>query len=150
VSPRELETYLHEHIPLSKAMAVSVAEASSERVVLRAPLAPNINHRGTVFGGSASAVAMLACWALLHLRLTRAGLASRIVLQRNSVSYARPITADFSATAALQSPAAWASFTRALERKRRARLAVSALLEHAGEVACRFEGEFVAVVGSSP
>ena len=47
-------------MPLSQAMQVTVVEASFQQVVLTAPLAPNINHRETVFGGSASAVAILA------------------------------------------------------------------------------------------
>jgi hypothetical protein len=49
-----LEQYLHEHIPLSAAMGVKVVQADPQCVVLTAPLAPNINHRDTVFGGSAS------------------------------------------------------------------------------------------------
>lgn len=60
MNPQALEQYLHDHIPLSKAMQVSVLEASQERVILMAPLAPNINHTESVFGGSASAVATLA------------------------------------------------------------------------------------------
>ncbi|MFB3040360.1 MAG: YiiD C-terminal domain-containing protein, partial [Candidatus Poribacteria bacterium] len=64
-----LEEYLHEHIPLSKAIGVKVVEADSAGVTLSAPLAPNINHRETVFGGSASAVAILAAWTLLYVRL---------------------------------------------------------------------------------
>src|SRR6266540_3523639 len=51
-----LQKYLHDHIPLSKAMDVEVVEATDDGVTLAAPLAPNINHRETVFGGSASAV----------------------------------------------------------------------------------------------
>lgn len=70
MNPADLEHYLHDHIPLSKAMAVSVASVAPHEVVLRAPLAPNINHRDTVFGGSASAVAILAAWSLLNTRLT--------------------------------------------------------------------------------
>jgi len=58
VTPSELQTYLHQHIPLSQAMQFTVVEASLQQVVLTAPLAPNINHRETVFGGSASAVAV--------------------------------------------------------------------------------------------
>ena len=57
---RELEAYLHDRIPLSRAMAIAVVEAGPERVRLAAPLAPNINHRDTVFGGSAASLAMAA------------------------------------------------------------------------------------------
>ena len=53
MTPSELQTYLHQHIPLSQAMQVTVMEASLQQVVLTAPLVPNINHRETVFGGSA-------------------------------------------------------------------------------------------------
>ncbi|MDL2338661.1 MAG: YiiD C-terminal domain-containing protein, partial [Pseudomonadota bacterium] len=55
-------------------MQVSVVEVSAEQVVLAAPLAPNINHQDTVFGGSASAVAILAAWSMLHTKLTAAGM----------------------------------------------------------------------------
>src|SRR3989344_2448014 len=66
-------------------MEVTVVEASPHQVVLSAPLAPNINHRETVFGGSASAVAILAAWSMLHLRLSAEGLGSRLVVQRKGL-----------------------------------------------------------------
>lgn len=72
-SEQELQQYLHEHIPLSRAMQVSVVRAAQEGVVLSAPLAPNINHQETVFGGSASALAILAAWSLVHVRLQASG-----------------------------------------------------------------------------
>lgn len=141
----ELEAYLHEHIPLSRAMAVSVVTAQADVVVLGAPLAPNINHRETVFGGSASALAILAAWSLLHTRLRREGLASRLVIQRNTMEYERPILGDFTARASINPPAAWSSFTRMLVRKGKARMAVSSVLEQAGQSVGRLTGEFVAL-----
>src|SRR5688500_6546081 len=94
-----LQQYLHDRIPLSKAMQVVVHEATDERVVLEAPLTPNINHRETVFGGSASAVAILSAWALLYVRLHAEGLQkTRVVIQRNTMTYSRPMYGDFSAT----------------------------------------------------
>jgi hypothetical protein len=80
VSPAELERYLHEHIPLSRAMGVAVDSATTDGVRLRAPLAPNINHRETVFGGSASALCILAAWQRLDAMLARKGRA-RIEIQ---------------------------------------------------------------------
>jgi len=145
MSPRELEQYLHDHIPLSKAMAVSVEQAGDDSVVLAAPLAPNINHRDTVFGGSASAVAILAAWSLLHLRLRSAGLASRLVIQRNTMDYEHPIAGGFTARSSLAEPEAWPQFTRMLARKGKARASVVAVLEHRGQVAGRLTGEFVAL-----
>jgi len=141
----ELEQYLHEHIPLSKAMSVSVVSVEPNAVVLRAPLAPNINHRETVFGGSASALAILAAWSLLHTRLRAEGTASRLVIQRNTMEYEQPIQGEFTARSMLEQPASWQQFTRMLGRKGKARIAVSSVLQHAGQVVGRFTGEFVAL-----
>ena len=110
-SPAELQQYLHEHIPLTRAMQVTVLEATPDATLLAAPLAPNINHRDTVFGGSAAALATLAAWTLLHARLAATGLPSRIVIQRSAMDYDAPIPDDFSARATLQDPAHWARFT---------------------------------------
>lgn len=142
---RELETYLHEHIPLSAAMQVSVREVTAQHVVLGAPLAPNINHRETLFGGSASALAILSAWTLLHTRLVAEGFKSTLVIQRNSMSYERAVTGDFEARAIAPAPEAWQVFTRMLQRKGRARITVSSELLQAGQVAGRLEGEFVAL-----
>lgn len=143
--PAELERYLHDHIPLSRAMAVGVVSVSAESVVLGAPLAPNINHRETVFGGSASALAILAAWSLLHTRLRAEGLASRLVIQRNTMDYDYPILGDFSARSALAEPRDWALFTRMLARKGKARITVQSRLEQGGQVVGRLTGEFVAL-----
>jgi thioesterase domain-containing protein len=69
MSPATLQAYLHEHIPLTRALAVEVVEVGLQRVQLAAPLAPNRNHRQTAFGGSVASLAMLAGWSWLHARL---------------------------------------------------------------------------------
>jgi thioesterase domain-containing protein len=148
--PDELERYLHEHIPLTRAMGLSVVAVTADAVVLQAPLAPNINHRATVFGGSAGALALLAGWALLHVRLHGEGIASRLVIQRNTMEFQRPIAAQFSAHSSLLQPERWADFTRMLARKGRARITVLALLRSADQVVGRFTGEFVALHESAP
>lgn len=140
----ELETYLHDHIPLSRAMAVRVVSILDDKVVLAAPLGPNINHRDTVFGGSASAVAILSAWSLLHLRLVAAGQPSRLVIQRNSMEYLAPISGDFTATATLDPDGSWDGFLKMLTRRGIARITVGAELHYQGKVAGRLSGEFVA------
>ncbi|MDY6978279.1 MAG: YiiD C-terminal domain-containing protein [Pseudomonadota bacterium] len=143
----ELEAYLHEHIPLSKAMAVSVVEPGPENIVLSAPLAPNINHRETVFGGSASALATLAAWSLLHVRLRSEGFTSRLVIQRNMMEYDLPIDGTFTARASMEDVTQWSRFVRMLSRRGKARVAVTSVLAYNGQVAGRFSGEFVAFGG---
>jgi len=140
---RELEAYLHDRIPLSRAMAVAVVEAGPERVRLSAPLAPNINHRDTVFGGSAASLATLAAWSLIHVRLRSEGLAGRIVIRRGTTSYDRPIADEFTATALAPSPEEWTKLKTALQRGRPGRLHATATLECGGATTGTLEGEFV-------
>lgn len=147
MDPSYLQQYLHDHIPISAAMQVEVVEATYDGIVLRAPLGPNINHRDTVFGGSASALAILAAWSLVHLRLREAGIASRIVIQRNTQDHDLPIPGSFTARSFIDDPARWEKFLKLLDRRGRARLVVSALLKHEDQVTGRFEGVFVALGG---
>jgi thioesterase domain-containing protein len=142
---KELETYLHEHIPLSRAMQVSVVQASYDMVKLAAPLAPNINHRETVFGGSASAVAILAAWTILYVRLQEEGLYSRVVIQRNQVNYDKPVAGDFQAIAKLGDDERWQKFLKQLRRHHRARISVTSILEFEGQPAGSMTGNFVAI-----
>ena len=142
---RELERYLHEQIPLSKAMGVEVVQASVARVELAAPFAPNINHLETVFGGSASAVAILAAWTLLHVRLKEDGISSHVVIQQNSMKYERPTTGDFTAVSTFEDSATWERFLNMLKRKHRARITLTAQLRCQGETTGELEGDFVAL-----
>jgi thioesterase domain-containing protein len=145
MQPPELAQYIHEHIPLSKALGVSVVAIEDDAVTLQAPLEPNLNHQQTVFGGSASALAILAGWALLHVRLQSEGIADRLVIQRNVMEYQHPILGQFTARSMLEHPAGWKPFTDMLARKGKARITVLAVLEQMGRVAARFSGQFVAV-----
>jgi len=147
---RRVERYLHQYIPLSAAMGVRVEIATVERVQLSAPLAPNVNHNETVFGGSAAALATLSAWTLLHLRLEQAGWDARLVIQRSSMEYERPIPGDFEAICRFSDEAAWERFRATLERRARARLTLTAYLARAGHRVASFEGDFVAFRRTAP
>lgn len=140
-----LEKYLHSNIPLSKAMAVTVKKISEVGITLSAPLAPNINHRDTVFGGSASALAILSAWALLFVKLRDAGITSRVVIQKNNIHYQKPIVGDFIAVAEAPDALEWSRFIAILKRKKRARICVKARLFCMGEPVGELEGDFVAI-----
>jgi thioesterase domain-containing protein len=140
-----LQKYLHEHIPISKAMGVEVLEATVIGVKLYAPLYPNINHRETVFGGSASAVAILSAWSLLYLRLKIENINSRIVIQRSTMTYECPITDKFTASSVVRDPAAWFRFVTTLKRKNRARIGVNSILHCNDRKVGELEGDFVAL-----
>lgn len=125
-------------------MGVTVLACDAAGVRLHAPIAPNINHRSTVFGGSASAVVILAAWTSLHLALRAAELPSRLVIQSNSVDYLAPITGDFDACSAALPAPTLEKFLRVLRRHGKARLEMSATIEAEGKTLVRFRGDYVA------
>jgi thioesterase domain-containing protein len=147
VSTQSLEQFLHQQIPLSRAMQVTAVDVTEESVHLSAPLAPNLNQHATVFGGSACALAMLAAWSLLHVRLRASFPSVLIVVQRQSMRYSRPIHGTFAARALLDQPAEWPRFLRLLTRRGRARITVASTLDYAGSTVGYFSGDFVAFDG---
>ncbi|HEY6481913.1 MAG TPA: YiiD C-terminal domain-containing protein [Steroidobacteraceae bacterium] len=142
---RSLERYLHEQIPLTVPMGVQVKLATAQYVLLSAPLAPNINHHATVFGGSGAVLATLAAWALMHLRLTQARVRASVVIQRSSIEYEKPILGDFCAACRFADPQDWDRFLAMLERRGRARMTLHAHLLHEAQRMASFVGDFVAL-----
>lgn len=140
---RELRDYLHEHIPISAAMGIEVTRVTDDVVRLWAPLEPNINHRNTVFGGSAAAVGILSGWALLHVRLGHGGRLSRIVIQRSDVDYRHPIDGDFEASARAPNERDWTRFTSMIRRRGRGRITLEVQLERAGRLVGVCHGTYV-------
>lgn len=145
--PAAIEEYLHTHIPLSAAMEVRVRSCEHDGVVLAAPLTPNLNHRATVFGGSATAVAILSAWSWLHWSLSEADFNCRVVIQRNQMEYLLPIERDFTAHCSGLSRDDWEKMQRTLKRYGKARCTLKAELQCDAQRVAEFTGEYVAMLG---
>ncbi len=142
MTPAELEIYLHTHIPLSKAMGVSVLE-NGDRVVLHAPLAPNINHRGSAFGGSEASLALLAGWAWMRERVTGE---ANLVIASSRMTYSKPATGDFIAVCDGDGAGLIAEH---FNRKGRARKTLTIILYCNDQEVARMEGDFAAIASAS-
>jgi thioesterase domain-containing protein len=143
-----LERYLHEHIPLSRALGVRVEHLGPELARLSVPLGPNLNHRLTAFGGSVASLAILAAWGWLLARLADRLPRPTLVIQRQTVEYLSPISAAFEASCPAPAHDAWAHFLRALDARGRGRIELAAEITSAGQVAARFSGSYVAVAAA--
>jgi thioesterase domain-containing protein len=131
-----------------------VLHADGDRVRLSAPLAPNLNHRQTFFGGSASALATLAAWALAHQRLLeREGLDVHLVIQRSSMEYLEPAAAEVEAECLAPADSEWERLLRTVRRRGMGRIELAVELragppregEGRGAVVGSFRGTFVAL-----
>jgi thioesterase domain-containing protein len=137
-----LERYLHEHIPISGALGVGVAEASDQLVRVSAPLEPNLNHRSTAFGGSVGAVAVLAGWGLMRLRVDHLRPVPHLVIQRSTLEYLLPIETDFEASCAAPSEDRWDRLWRAFTQRGRGRIDLAVEVTADGALAARFHGTY--------
>ncbi|MEM7726476.1 MAG: YiiD C-terminal domain-containing protein [Cyanobacteria bacterium P01_A01_bin.45] len=145
-TPLEAENYLHQNIPLSKYMKVSVKQLDKEGVSLQAPLETNINHRSTAFGGSISAIAILSGWTLVHANLRKISLSPRIVIQRNCIEYLQPIDDEFYAFCPFPSAQKWQKFINMLQKKSKSRIELQADILANGHKVGSFTGVYVALV----
>lgn len=141
-----LQTVLHHDIPLTAEMGLEVLEWREQQLSLHLPLAPNVNHKSTMFGGSLYCGAVLAGWGWLHLRLKEEGIADgHIVIQEGQISYPLPVTGDAVAICPAPDAAVWKRFVVMYRRYGRARLTLGTRILNAGseDEAVRFIGQYV-------
>ncbi|MDZ4864218.1 MAG: YiiD C-terminal domain-containing protein [Gemmatimonadota bacterium] len=139
-----LQRLLNTELPITRHLGLRVVVADPERVILRAPLAPNRNHRGTAFAGSLNAIATLAGWSWLTLFLRHHQLAGQVVLQDSSITYARPVATDFTATCPAPEAATIARFVATFARSGRGRLRLTVEIADEAGAAGSFTGRYVA------
>jgi thioesterase domain-containing protein len=143
--PFGLQPYLYDNIPLSQHLGIRVDHADPELVRLIAPLEPNINHRKTGFGGSISAIAILAGWSLLWCRLRGRTGGHDIVIHKNSMEFVAPVMSEFFAVC-LQPPAdEWTRFEEMFDQRGRARIDLSVEVRSGETLNATFSGRYVAL-----
>jgi thioesterase domain-containing protein len=131
-------------LPLTAALGVEVIEASLQRVQLRLPLAANLNHEHTAFGGSIASAGMLAAWGLLWLRLPMLPVERpSLVIAESHLRFIRPIADAFDATAEWPATLSIEEVAQKLRTKHRCRLPIRSELTCRGKLAAAHDGTFV-------
>lgn len=140
---RDTEAFLREQIPLTRAMGVRVESWGSGELRLSAPLEPNHNHLGTAFGGSLSALATLAGYSLLWLRLGNRD--AHIVIRESVIRYRRPVHGELQAICRSPAEVTWAEFEVRFAETGKANLTLQVSIVENGEECVAFSGEYVAI-----
>jgi len=143
LTPAELQTILHNEIPLTKAMGISVKLCNLQAVTLIAELSKNLNHKCTAFGGSLYSVAVLAGWSYLYIRLQSLKLNSHIVIQESQVNYLKPVDQDIIATCYAPSDKDFKNFVKIFKRKSLARITLHTSINVENQDAVIFDGKYV-------
>jgi thioesterase domain-containing protein len=90
-------------------------------------------------------LAILSAWTLVNFRLENEGIKTRLVIQKNTMSYDQPITSDFEAVCSLTDQQVWTRFIQILQRKKKSRITVNSFLQCQGQQVGEFSGVFVAL-----
>ncbi len=142
-----LELFLHEMIPLAKAMGVGVEVSDDRALVLTAPKEQNKNSLNTAFGGSLVALATLAgygvVWELMKDETKAEKPVWHIVVKESRAAYRRPVLGDLRAICERPAQAAIAEFKDALARYGKAKLKLRASIIEDGNVAVDVQAAFV-------
>jgi thioesterase domain-containing protein len=142
-----LEIFLHEMIPLAKAMGVGVEVSDDRALVLTAPKEQNKNSLNTAFGGSLVALATLAgygvVWELMKDEKKTDKPVWHIVVKESRAAYRRPVIGDLRAICERPAQAAIAEFKEALARYGKAKLKLRASIIEDGNVAVDVQAAFV-------
>ncbi|HWA15255.1 MAG TPA: YiiD C-terminal domain-containing protein [Gemmatimonadales bacterium] len=134
---------LRDAMPVAGRLGVEVADYRDGILSLRAPLALNLNDKGTAFAGSLAMVATLTGWSLMWLLLRQHHVSGDIVLQDSSVKYLRPVVEDFTASTTMPSPSELQPMLDALARKGKGRLKLEVTVADRAGLIVKFTGRYV-------
>jgi thioesterase domain-containing protein len=88
---QKFEAECRRDIPLLTAMELSLVNFRDLTLTMEAPLAPNINNKGTAFGGSIASIGLFGGWAVATLAFMDNGIDNtEIVVFRNEMTFERP------------------------------------------------------------
>lgn len=139
---------LTRQIPLGSAMRLSIERLDPAGVLLAAPLEPNINDKGTAFGGALVSMMILAGWSLPRLLLRRARCDADLVIGRCEVRFLKPVRGPVRAECDWPDEPRCAEFMDDLERNSKAALTlVPRLCTVDGAVAATLEARYAALAG---
>jgi thioesterase domain-containing protein len=131
---------------LARHIGIVVESADDAAVVLRAPLGPNANYKGTAFGGSLYSLAVLTGWAWVTRYLEARGLPADAVIQESSMRFLSPVRGELCASVAAPPGAQIDKFRKMLRRAGRGRISLQVEINYDQTLATLFEGVFAAAI----
>ncbi|MEM5535612.1 YiiD C-terminal domain-containing protein [Neptuniibacter pectenicola] len=132
-------------IPLVNHLGLSPLQWDGQTLAMTAALAPNVNDKGTGFGGSLATIATLCGWSIVMLYLRAKGRDDDVVIRDSHLEYFLPVTSDFTAKTSLPEPALLTAFYQKMLEKGRARIDLVIEIKQGDKVAMRLTGSYVAL-----
>jgi len=137
--------WLQTQIPLLEHLGINHLSWNGQSLEVPTPLAPNVNDKGTGFGGSQAAIATVAGWCLTTLCLKERGLDCDVVIADSHLKYLKPVTADFTTRVSLQDMVDADALAERVTERGKGKLALVVEVVCNSQVCMRLEGVYVAI-----
>lgn len=132
-------------IPLVSHMGLERIVFADGVIRFNVSLAPNLNDKGTGFGGAISGLCTLAGWVLTTLLLKAEGLERSAVVKTGTIDFFAPVTSDFSVHCYCPEPDGEEILISKVRKKGRGRLPIVAEIFQGETLAVRYRGDYVAL-----
>lgn len=116
---QSFQDFLYRNIPLVQHMQLELKEINEHRLIATAPLAPNINDKATVFGGSSGALMTICGWTLIKFNLESYDIHNDVVIHKAKTNWVKAQTDDLTIQVALNEKQDWQALTKKLSKKNR-------------------------------
>ncbi|WP_426416414.1 YiiD C-terminal domain-containing protein [Aestuariirhabdus sp. LZHN29] len=143
-----LEQRILQQIPLLAAMELRLDRYDGDCLQLSAPLTPNINDKGTAFGGSLATLATITGWCFTTLLADRLG-DNEVVVADSQLAYLKPVAGRLCSRCELDHSGIGEQFLEQLRERGRASLQLEVVIGN--EIpALRYSGRYVARLRTTP
>jgi len=137
--------WLKGEIPLINHMGFGDLIYDGRSLQMPAELAPNVNDKGTGFGGSLATLATLCGWAMVTLYLREQGRDCDVMIRDSQLQYLAPVTGDFAAVTSLPEESELTTFMSYMDTKGRGRMSLEVEVRQGDVVAMKLSGAYVAI-----
>jgi thioesterase domain-containing protein len=145
--PAALTEFVQTHLPIAQEMGITVEHYDGNSLTLVAPLDPNINDKGTAFGGSIYCVAVFTCWGMVYLKAREYGLqAPNVVVAKGEIDYLKPVNGVIRATCSLVDDSVFDEFWLHYQQRGKAKVDLtSQVQDDNGERLAHFSGKYAII-----
>lgn len=129
------QQWLSDAIPMVGALGISKMTRQGDSLAWQLALEPNLNDKGTGFGGALTAQTTLQGWCWVTLWLRERGIARDVVVAEASQRFLAPVTSDYRLVCTPAVPEGPTQLANKLAERGKGRIALTQRL-YCGETLC--------------
>lgn len=140
----QLTREMHQSIPITRSMDINVLPWKGS-IQLTMPVEPNVNHQGTIFGGSQGALCAATGFLWVTILLRDHQIDAEVVITRSEVSFLAPLAGT--GTCRIEEPSRdeQQRFLQAVEKKGKGKLELAGTILLGETVTTRFTAVYAAM-----